>query len=82
MSGRRGGLYAGKGEYLDHRLECPHCGTIRLNIPKHVQSSTMINCAECGAYLGTWDEIQTDFERQGGTDGVFRLASGRIRRLA
>ncbi|AZO15333.1 MULTISPECIES: hypothetical protein [unclassified Mesorhizobium] len=82
MSDGRGGHYAAKGEYLDHRLECPHCGTIRLNIPRNAQSSTPIHCAECGAYLGTWDEIQTDFERQGGTDGVFRLASGRIRRLA
>ncbi|TGS51560.1 hypothetical protein EN844_34230, partial [Mesorhizobium sp. M3A.F.Ca.ET.201.01.1.1] len=49
---------------------------------RNVQPSTPIHCAECGAYLGTWDEIQTDFEQQGGSDGVFRLASGRIRRLA
>ncbi|TIN45173.1 MAG: hypothetical protein E5Y25_11690 [Mesorhizobium sp.] len=41
-----------------------------------------IHCAECGKYLGTWDELQTDFERQGGTEGVFRLDKGRIQKLA
>lgn len=70
------------GEYLDHRLECPYCGTIRLNVPADAKPDTAIACAECGKYLGTWDELQTDFERQGGADGVFRLAGGRIKRLA
>ena len=69
------------GEYLDHRLECSYCGTIRLNIPADLQPSSPINCAECGHYLGTWDELQTDFEKQGGADGVFRLDDGRIKRL-
>ncbi|MDX8450167.1 hypothetical protein [Mesorhizobium captivum] len=75
------GLRAHAGEYLDHRLECPSCGTIRLNIPADPDSSSPINCAECGQYLGTWDELQTDFERQGGADGAFRLDNGRIRRI-
>jgi hypothetical protein len=69
------------GEYLDHLLECPYCGTIRLQIPKDTQPSTPINCADCGEYLGTWDELQTDFEHQGGNNGVFRLEKGRIRKL-
>ncbi|MDX8451206.1 hypothetical protein RFM98_00395 [Mesorhizobium sp. VK9D] len=69
------------GEYLDHLLECPHCGIIRLQIPANAEPSTPISCAECGRYLGTWDEIQTDFEQQGGGDGVFRLDKGRIKRL-
>lgn len=69
------------GEYLDHKLECPFCGTIRLQIPADAQPATPIHCAECGKYLGSWDELQTDFESQGGTDGVFRLDKGRIQKL-
>ncbi|MDX8455164.1 hypothetical protein RFM98_20625 [Mesorhizobium sp. VK9D] len=69
------------GEYLNHQLECPYCGTIRLRIPKDAQPLTPIRCTDCGQYLGTWDEIQTDFERQGGTDGIFRLEKGRIEKL-
>lgn len=69
------------GEYLDHQLECPYCGTIRLNIPPDVTPSSSISCSECGKYLGTWDELQSDFERQGGADGVFGLDKGRIKRL-
>lgn len=75
------GLRTAAGEYLDHQLECPYCGTIRLNIPADVQPSSLISCAECGQYLGTWDELETDFEKQGGADGVFRLDEGRIRRI-
>jgi transcription elongation factor Elf1 len=68
-------------EYLDHLLECPFCGTIRLRIPVNVQPSTTITCSDCGRLLGTWDELQTDFERQGGNEGVFRLDEGRIKKL-
>ncbi|RWA59746.1 MAG: hypothetical protein E5X49_32270 [Mesorhizobium sp.] len=68
-------------EYLDHLLECPYCLTIRLRIPVDATPSTPITCSDCGRYLGTWDEIQTDFERQGGNDGVFRLDKGRIKRI-
>ncbi|RUT93985.1 hypothetical protein EOD23_34165 [Mesorhizobium sp. USDA-HM6] len=69
-------------EYLNHKLECPFCGVIRLQIPADAQPTTPIRCAECGKYLGIWDELQTDFENQGGADGVFRLDKGRIRKLA
>lgn len=68
-------------EYLNHLLECPYCLTIRLRIPANVKPSTAISCDDCGRYLGTWDELQADFERQGGEDGVFRLDKGRIKRL-
>ena len=68
--------------YLDHMLECPYCQTIRLRIPVEATPTTSISCSDCGKYLGTWDEIQTDFERQGGNGGVFRLDKGRIERLA
>ena len=46
-----------------------------------LNGTTPISCAEFGKYLGTWDELQTDFEGQGGTDGVFRLDKGRIQKL-
>jgi len=30
-------------EYLDHKLECPYCGTIRLRIPADATESTESN---------------------------------------
>ncbi|MGO4839592.1 hypothetical protein AB4144_45840 [Rhizobiaceae sp. 2RAB30] len=68
-------------EYLDNLLECPFCSTIRLRIPKDAEPATIIRCDDCGHVLGTWDEIQASFEEQGGQDGVFRLARGKIERL-
>lgn len=68
-------------QFLDHRLECPYCLTIRLRIPHDAGPETPIVCDDCGEYLGTWDELQTDFEKQGGNSGVFRLEKGRIRRM-
>jgi len=68
-------------EYLNHNLECPHCLTIRLRIPADAQPDTRIVCDDCGEFLGTWDELLTDFEKQGGNTGVFRLDNGRIRRV-
>ncbi|RWC98032.1 MAG: hypothetical protein EOS32_02345 [Mesorhizobium sp.] len=59
-------------KYLDHRLECPYC----LTIPDDSRPDTPIFCDDCGKYLGTWDELQTDFEKQGGQNGVFRLDRG------
>lgn len=67
--------------YLNHQLECPYCLTIRLRIPQDAALSTRIVCDDCGEYLGTWDELLTDFEQQGGNQGVFRLDKGRIRRI-
>ena len=68
-------------EYLNHNLECPHCLTIRLRIPADAQPDTRIVCDDCGEFLGTWDELLSDFEKQGGNTGVFRLDKGRIRRV-
>ena len=68
-------------QYLNHLLECPYCQKIRLRIPAHAMGDTPITCSDCGEYLGTWDELQADFEQQGGQDGVFRLDKGRIRKL-
>jgi hypothetical protein len=68
-------------EFLNHQLECPFCLTIKLRIPTKVKPSDPIRCSDCGEYLGTWDDLQSDFEKQGGQDGVFRLDKGRIKRL-
>ncbi|QKC94920.1 hypothetical protein EB231_09440 [Mesorhizobium sp. NZP2298] len=68
-------------EFLNHRLECPFCLTIRLRIPHDAKPETHIVCADCGEFLGTWDDLLTDFEKQGGHNGVFRLDKGRIKRI-
>jgi hypothetical protein len=68
-------------QYLNHRLECPYCLTIRLRIPDDAQPETRIACDDCGEFLGIWDDLLTDFEKQGGQSGVFRLDKGRIRRI-
>lgn len=78
---RKSPMIFAMGEYLNHQLECPYCLTIRLRIPAGAVSSTRIVCDDCGEYLGTWDELLSDFEKQGGDDGVFRLDKGRIRRV-
>ncbi|TPK65517.1 hypothetical protein FJ546_10010 [Mesorhizobium sp. B2-4-19] len=67
-------------EFLDHLLECPHCKTIRLRIPKDATWETPITCSDCGKFLGTWGELQEDFENQGGLHGAFTLDDGRIKR--
>jgi hypothetical protein len=67
--------------YLDHRLECPYCHTVRLCVPAEVTIFTEISCDDCGEYLGTWEEMLEDFDKQGGNDGIFRLEKGRIRKL-
>jgi hypothetical protein len=68
-------------EYLDHKLECPYCHTIRLRIPAAATDLTEIKCDDCGKPLGTWGELQDDFLEQGGQDGIFRLSRGRIKRI-
>lgn len=68
-------------EYLHHRLECPRCLIVRLGVPEDVTPTTKIACSDCGEYLGTWEEMLEDFDNQGGSEGVFRLGKGRIRRI-
>lgn len=68
-------------EYLDNKLECPYCGTIRLRIPIDAVDTTEIKCSDCGKTLGAWGELQEDFANQGGLDGIFRLSQGRIKRM-
>ncbi|WP_287173793.1 hypothetical protein [Mesorhizobium sp.] len=68
-------------DYLDQLLECPYCLTIRLRIRADATPDTSIACDDCGKYLGSWDEMQTDFEQQGGGNGIFKLDKGRIERI-
>jgi hypothetical protein len=68
-------------QYLDHKLECPYCLTIRLRIPADARPDTPISCDDCGAFLGLWDDLLVDFESQGGQNGVFRLDKGRIKKI-
>jgi len=73
---RREGLQANGPKYLDHKLECPHWLTIRLRIPVDARPETNIVCDGCGRTFGTWDELQIDFEKQGGNAGVFCIEKG------
>lgn len=68
-------------QYLDHQLEYPYCLTVRLRIPADAGPDDRIVCDDCGEFLGTWDDLLTDFEKQGGGDGVFHLEKGRVRRI-
>ena len=58
-------------EYLDNKLECPYCGTIRLRIPVDAIDTTEIKCSDCGGTLGTWEVILTD-------DAGQRLCTARV----
>ncbi|MEK1888207.1 MAG: hypothetical protein AAAB35_11675 [Phyllobacterium sp.] len=63
---------------LDHGLDCPICGTIYLDIPKDVASDTPIQCSTCGTFLGSWGELESSFNKQGGQHGVFDMYDGQI----
>jgi hypothetical protein len=63
---------------LDHKLECPTCGTIYLRIPDDVQDHTLIQCSSCDRVLGKWRELEIDFHSQGGGTGVFEMHEGQI----
>ncbi|ATU94097.1 hypothetical protein [Phyllobacterium zundukense] len=65
-------------ERLDHKLDCKACGTIYLDIPDDVTLSTPIHCSSCGTYLGTWRELERDFNSQGGQNGIFDMHDGQI----
>ncbi len=67
-------------ERLDNKLECPKCHTIYLTLNNNVTSITPIHCSNC--YLGTWAELESDFNAQGGGHGVFKIDDGQIIRKA
>jgi hypothetical protein len=66
---------------LDQKLECSHCKTVYLNVPKNLTSDSPIHCTSCGEFLGRWSEMETSFANQGGYDGAFKLEQGRITRI-
>lgn len=49
---------------MDRKLECKACKTILLDIPADAEEGTPIHCTGCGAYIGTWGELQDDFAAQ------------------
>ncbi|MCG6115121.1 MAG: hypothetical protein MEQ84_07965 [Mesorhizobium sp.] len=65
------------GKKLDHKLDCKRCGTITLDIPDDATDDTPIHCSLCHDFIGTWGELQDDFNRQAGR-GVFDLKDGQI----
>jgi len=67
--------------YLDKQLLCQHCGTIYLRIPEHVRSDTLIHCSTCNHPLGTWRELVSSFNAQGGQCGAFDMHDGQIERI-
>ncbi|MGY6707560.1 MAG: hypothetical protein ACXIVF_04460 [Rhizobiaceae bacterium] len=62
---------------LNEKLDCKRCGVIALEIPDDARESTPIHCSQCGDYLGTWGELQDNFEDQA-TGGTFDLKDGQI----
>lgn len=62
---------------LDDKLDCKKCGVIALDIPDDARESTPIHCSKCGGYLGTWGDLQDNFDDQA-TGGSFDLKDGQI----
>jgi hypothetical protein len=58
-------------QFLNHQLECPYCHTIRLRIPADAGPDTPIVCDDCGEFLGMWDDLLIDFEKQAEITGSF-----------
>lgn len=66
---------------LNHKLECPTCGTIYLTMPNDLDGDTVIHCSSCGISLGSWRELESNFKAQGGENGVFEMRDGQIIRM-
>jgi len=62
---------------LDDKLDCKKCGMIALDIPDGARESTPIHCSKCGDYLGTWGDLQDNFDDQT-TGGSYDLKDGQI----
>ena len=74
------GVAVMRGKFLNHKLECSTCGTIRLEIPELADENTLVRCSSCGQEIGAWGDLQDDFQKQSVT-GVFDLKHGKIREL-
>lgn len=70
-----------EARYLNHRLECPYCKTIRLRIPEDANPDTPIACDDCGEYLGSWDELQPIWPSRAAPTGCSSLRRGGSRGL-
>ena len=66
------------GKRLDDKLDCKQCGTILLDIPDGAGESTAVHCSSCGAYMGTWGEMQDNFHSQTDSTKVLDLKDGNI----
>jgi hypothetical protein len=62
---------------LDDKLDCKRCGTISLEIPDDAMECTPIHCSKCGGLMGTWGELQDNFDKQANV-GAFDLEDGNI----
>ncbi|MDN2578726.1 hypothetical protein [Aquibium sp. ELW1220] len=63
---------------MGKQLDCKRCGTIALEISDEVVESSPISCSSCGAYMGTWGDLQDNFDKQVNV-GAFDLEDGNIR---
>ena len=54
---------------LDHKLDCPECGTVSLEIPPDATETTEIRCSKCGAVLGVFATLQHTPGSPGANDG-------------
>jgi len=68
------------GKRLDDKLDCKRCGTIALEIPQGAGESTPVHCSKCGDYMGTWGELQDNFDKQASAS-AFDLKDGNIEEL-
>lgn len=67
------------GHNLDHKLDCKKCGTIYIDIPEDMADDAPVSCSLCGAPLGLWREMKSDYRRQASeTEGVFDLHDGQF----
>ncbi|SDP31336.1 hypothetical protein SAMN05428967_1572 [Phyllobacterium sp. YR620] len=66
---------------IDGKLQCEECRTIYLSIPRIDNDDGPVFCSECGAYMGRWRDVRSEFSAQGGQNGVFELSNGQIIRI-
>ena len=57
--------------------ECPACGSLTVDLPDGVETTTVVYCDRCGHSLGAWGDLQQKLRRIG--NGVFEMSEGRIK---
>jgi hypothetical protein len=58
-------------------LGCPACGSLSVDLPEELESSTVVHCDRCGHSLGAWGDLQKKFTQV--VQGAFELDEGRIK---